>query len=63
MNFYFRTLGCKMNWLDSARLSAGMQNAGHMPVATEEDAEIVFVNSCIVTAKAEKRISNRSISF
>lgn len=54
MKFYFRTLGCKMNWLDSARISAGLQNAGHVVVESEDEAEYVFVNSCIVTAKAEK---------
>ncbi|MBI5415005.1 MiaB/RimO family radical SAM methylthiotransferase [Candidatus Peregrinibacteria bacterium] len=53
MKFTFRTFGCKMNWLDSARISAGLQMAGNIPVESEDEADVILVNSCIVTAKAE----------
>lgn len=53
-SFFFKTLGCKMNFLDSAKTSAALQLAGHTIVETMEEADIVVVNSCTVTAKAEK---------
>ncbi len=55
MKFYIRTLGCKMNWLDSARLAAALQAAGHQQVAEEGEADHVFVNTCTVTAEAERK--------
>ncbi len=55
MKFYIRTLGCKMNQLDSARVAAALQSAGYAPVASEEDADYVLVNSCTVTARADRK--------
>ena len=55
MKFYIRTLGCKMNWLDSARLAAALQTAGHQPVEDENEADHVFVNTCTVTAEADRK--------
>ncbi|MCW8829670.1 MAG: MiaB/RimO family radical SAM methylthiotransferase [Gammaproteobacteria bacterium] len=63
MKFYIRTLGCKMNWLDSARLAAALQTAGNTAVADEAEADYVFVNTCTVTAEADrksKQIVNRA---
>ncbi len=55
MKFFIRTLGCKMNWLDSARLAAALQSAGHQPVSDETEADHVFVNTCTVTAEADRK--------
>ncbi len=55
MKFYFRTLGCKMNWLDTARLSAALHEAGHTIVREEEEAEYVVVNTCTVTGEADRK--------
>ncbi len=55
MKFFIRTLGCKMNWLDSARLAAALQTAGHQPVEVEAEADHVFVNTCTVTAEADRK--------
>ena len=44
-----------MNWLDSARLQAALQTGGHTIVDTEDDADMVFVNSCTVTGRADKQ--------
>ena len=55
MKFFIRTLGCKMNWLDSARLAAALQTAGHTPVEDEAEADHVFVNTCTVTAEADRK--------
>lgn len=55
MKFFIRTLGCKMNALDSARVTAALQSAGHEPVASEAEADTVFVNTCTVTAEADRK--------
>jgi threonylcarbamoyladenosine tRNA methylthiotransferase MtaB len=55
VKFYLRTLGCKMNQLDSARISAALQAAGHRRVADEEEADCVLVNSCTVTSQADRK--------
>ena len=55
MKFHIRTLGCKMNQLDSARLQAALMGAGHQQVENEEEAEYSFVNSCTVTAQADRK--------
>lgn len=44
-----------MNWLDSARVQAALQTGGHIIVESEEEAEMVFVNSCTVTGRADKQ--------
>lgn len=44
-----------MNFLDSARISAGLQNAGHTLCESENEAEMLFVNSCTVTHQADRK--------
>ncbi len=55
MKFYIRTLGCKMNQLDSARVAAVLRGAGHLPTTSEEEAECVLINSCTVTAESDRK--------
>ena len=54
MKFFIKTLGCKVNYFDSAYVSAALQLAGHVLVEKITDAEIVFVNSCTVTHAADR---------
>ncbi|MDZ7751825.1 MAG: MiaB/RimO family radical SAM methylthiotransferase [Gammaproteobacteria bacterium] len=55
MKFYIRTIGCKLNQLDSARVTAALCAAGHELAAREEEAEMVVVNSCTVTANSDRK--------
>lgn len=55
MRFFIRTLGCKLNWIDSARVAAALQSVGHVPAGSEAEAELVLVNTCTVTAEAERK--------
>jgi threonylcarbamoyladenosine tRNA methylthiotransferase MtaB len=55
MKFYIRTLGCKMNWLDSARLAAALQSVGNVAVNDEAEADYIFVNTCTVTSEADRK--------
>ncbi len=55
MKFFFKTFGCKMNALDSARLSAALQMAGHERAEYETDADTILINTCTVTARADRQ--------
>lgn len=55
MKFFVRTLGCKMNLIDSARVAEALRSAGHEQVDSECDADVVLVNSCTVTAESDRK--------
>ena len=55
MKFFIRTLGCKLNQLDSARLAGALARAGHERAASEEEAEWVLVNTCTVTGESDRK--------
>ena len=46
------TLGCKVNQYESASFLCGFEESGCCTVKPGEDADIVVVNTCAVTAKA-----------
>jgi threonylcarbamoyladenosine tRNA methylthiotransferase MtaB len=49
----FATLGCRVNLADTQELQGLLERHGFRTVAFEEPADIVVVNSCTVTARAE----------
>lgn len=55
MKFHIRTLGCKLNQLDSARLAGALVRAGHEAVGSEREADCVLVNTCTVTAESDRK--------
>ena len=55
LRFFIRTYGCQMNVRDSEAVAAMLEAAGHARTDSEEDAELVIVNSCTVRDKAEQK--------
>lgn len=55
MKFFVKTFGCRLNSLDSARLSAALLQAQHIPT-TLAQADLVIFNSCLVTQTAEQKL-------
>ncbi|QER42875.1 tRNA (N(6)-L-threonylcarbamoyladenosine(37)-C(2))-methylthiotransferase MtaB [Thermodesulfobacterium sp. TA1] len=53
MKFFIKTLGCKVNQVESAYIVEKLQEKGYKLAEKEEEAEIFILNSCVVTAKAE----------
>ncbi len=53
--FYFVSLGCPKNRVDTEMAVAGMMNAGYTPADRPEDADIIVVNTCsfVTAAKSE----------
>ncbi len=49
----FATLGCRLNQVDSREIQAALEARGFCTVAPHEPADIVIVNTCTVTARAE----------
>jgi threonylcarbamoyladenosine tRNA methylthiotransferase MtaB len=49
----FATLGCRLNQVDTQEIQASLEARGFRTVAFEEPADVVVVNSCTVTARAE----------
>ena len=54
MNVYIYTLGCRLNQAESEAVAERFQNAG-FTLSSWSSADIVIVNSCTVTAKAEQK--------
>lgn len=57
--FYIWTIGCQMNEADSAKVAAMLQEVGYEPTRTEDDADIVVLNSCVVRQAAEDKVSGK----
>lgn len=51
----YYTLGCKLNFSETASIERILQNAGIRTVRRGEQADICVVNSCAVTQEAEKK--------
>jgi len=58
MNFHIETYGCTANFGNSEEAKATLIEYGHQP-SSLEDADIVIVNTCAVTAKTERKIKRR----
>ena len=56
MNILFISLGCDKNLVDSEVMLGLLDKKGYQIVDSEEDADIIVVNTCCVRESAEKRI-------
>jgi len=53
MRVSFYNLGCKVNLADISRLSKQFEDLGHNIVEFEDESDIVLVNTCTVTHRAD----------
>jgi tRNA-2-methylthio-N6-dimethylallyladenosine synthase len=56
MRFFIQTVGCQMNVLDSELVAAELLAAGHEPVQSARQADIILFNTCSVRQHAEDKI-------
>ncbi len=49
---FITTLGCKVNQFESASFRTGFEDAGYTIATSEEQANIIIINTCAVTANA-----------
>lgn len=57
--YYIETYGCQMNVYDSEVLAGHLENMGYLPVAQEEDCDVLVLNTCAVRQKAEEKVFSR----
>ncbi len=50
----FKTLGCRLNKAETAKISAGFIAAGYAIVPFSENADISIIHTCTITGTAEK---------
>lgn len=58
MKIATRTLGCKLNFAETSNLHRKFCEAGHTLVEFHEVADLYIINTCTVTAIAEKKCRN-----
>lgn len=51
----FHTLGCKVNQQETAAIEAAFAHAGFCVVSFQSNADVYVINSCVVTAQAERK--------
>ncbi|MDR2890178.1 MAG: MiaB/RimO family radical SAM methylthiotransferase [Alistipes sp.] len=54
----FHTLGCKVNFAETSTLARGYEAEGFVRVGERAEADVYVVNSCSVTAAADKKCRN-----
>ena len=55
MKIAFHTLGCKVNQYESEAMAQMFREAGHEIVGERDFAHVYVVNTCTVTAVADKK--------
>jgi tRNA-2-methylthio-N6-dimethylallyladenosine synthase len=57
--FYIETFGCQMNFHDSEKVVGALISEGYQQVQREEDADLIFYNTCSIRDKAEQKVFHR----
>lgn len=55
MQVYFHTLGCKVNRYETEQIKKQLENSGFSVCALPEEADLIVVNSCTVTAESDRK--------
>jgi len=55
-SYFIRTFGCQMNEHDSERLAGLLVADGLEPAASEEEADVVVLNTCCIRENADRRL-------
>jgi len=61
--FFIESYGCSMNFSDSEIIASILQNEGFGPTKYEEEADLIFLNTCSIREKAELTVRKRLTEF
>src|SRR5579863_3143484 len=61
--FFIETFGCQMNFHDSEKVVGSLISQGYRQVEREEDAELIFYNTCSIRDKAEQKVFHRLADY
>ena len=53
---FIKTFGCQMNFYDSEKMSDLLMNHGYATTDTQEDADLIIVNTCHIREKASEKL-------
>lgn len=54
---FIKTHGCQMNEYDSRKMEDVLaENCGYLPAATEEEADLLLLNTCSIREKAQEKV-------
>src|SRR5437879_11073228 len=56
MNVSIETLGCKVNFAEMAELGDGLARAGFSVTDSADNPDVCVINSCTVTAQADRKL-------
>src|SRR5690606_6047567 len=56
---FIESYGCQMNFSDSEIVASVMREAGFATTSSEEDADLIFLNTCAIRENAEQKVRNR----
>jgi len=56
MKIYFSTFGCKVNQYETQEMSEILTKAEHTITSLPEEADVIIVNSCTVTAEGVRKV-------
>ncbi|HUX06126.1 MAG TPA: tRNA (N6-isopentenyl adenosine(37)-C2)-methylthiotransferase MiaB [Acidobacteriota bacterium] len=54
--YYIHTFGCQMNVHDSEHLAGVLETLGYQAAECEEEADVIFLNTCSVREKADQKL-------
>ncbi|NNF58652.1 MAG: tRNA (N6-isopentenyl adenosine(37)-C2)-methylthiotransferase MiaB [Rhodothermaceae bacterium] len=60
---FIETYGCQMNVADSELVASILGQEGYGLAASEDDADVVLINTCAIREKAEDRVRGRLAKF
>ncbi len=57
--YYIWTIGCQMNVAESHQMAAAFQHAGLGEAKSEDDADVIVLNSCVVRQASEDKVRGK----
>lgn len=60
---YLESYGCAMNFADSEVIASIMTNEGYETIHSDEEADVILINTCSIRENAEERIRKRLTNF
>jgi threonylcarbamoyladenosine tRNA methylthiotransferase MtaB len=61
--FFLHSLGCKVNSYESSSVAVLLRKVGYVETSEEEEADVIILNTCSVTGKADQKSRQHISSY